>query len=273
MRSPIFQRSLALFRSFGRATPSVFCCVPDASSSWFYYCGRETRQPSTSPSNSRASAFVSGGKIIVWRGHLSSLLHSCAELILLTCHVLSNTARPNMATFARWLANMLNEDEPDVDCILTDETALHFLIAWTLFESKCFGGFLSAKDLPPFATRIANQSFDPCLLSDALSHFHQRYQDRSTLKNLLHEDKTPRYLVQQFEMCLQTPLDSLQRVDQIFLVAFVVYRYRNNMFHGNKGVTSWLQFRPQIRLCTDAMKAFVSHAESLSPSMAIPLAA
>lgn len=178
-----------------------------------------------------------------------------------------------MSTFPRWLTTMLKENERDVVQILRDETALHFLIAWALFESKCFRGFLSAKDLRQFATRTSNEGFRVEQLRDALSHFHQRYQSKSTLGRLLHDDRNPKAVVSAFEKCLGVPTSSLPREDQIFFVAFVLYRYRNNMFHGNKGVESWLQFRHQIQLCTGAMQMFVAHAESLIPSMPIPIAA
>lgn len=37
-------------------------------------------------------------------------------------------------------------------------------------------------------------------------------------------------------------------------MTYIVYRYRNNMFHGNKGLESWLQFEEQIKDCITVMK-------------------
>lgn len=68
-------------------------------------------------------------------------------------------------------------------------------------------------------------------------------------------------------------ISDMKPEDMVFFVAFVVYRYRNNMFHGNKGIHSWLQYGEQIRLCTEAMQAFVSHAESMSPTISTLAAA
>jgi len=43
-----------------------------------------------------------------------------------------------------------------------------------------------------------------------------------------------------------------------FFTIFVVYRYRNNIFHGNKGVASWLKFQDQIKLCIKVMQTLIS---------------
>lgn len=61
-----------------------------------------------------------------------------------------------MPTFANWLGNLLQQSELEVQRLLADETALHFLLAWSLFESKCFGGDLNAKKLGGFAETLAS---------------------------------------------------------------------------------------------------------------------
>jgi hypothetical protein len=66
---------------------------------------------------------------------------------------------------------------------------------------------------------------------------------------------------------LQQQFGSLGPHDLVFLVALVTYRYRNNMFHGNKGVRSWLQYKTQIGLCTNVVQSFVSHAEAMRPTL------
>jgi hypothetical protein len=177
-----------------------------------------------------------------------------------------------MTTFTEWLAATLNEREHEVDHLLADKVALHFLIAWSLLESKCFGGFMKPEKLAPFSVRLVREGFSVGVLSTCTSHFHQRYQSPSRLANLLHGHNTPA-VFEQFRRCLAASEGSLSSDNQIFLVGFVAYRFRNNMFHGNKGVESWLQFRPQIGLCTTAMQSFITHAETVSPSMPVAAAA
>ena len=43
-----------------------------------------------------------------------------------------------MTTFASWLADVLQGCKSDVDRLLEDETALHFLIAWSALRIQVF---------------------------------------------------------------------------------------------------------------------------------------
>ena len=178
-----------------------------------------------------------------------------------------------MSAFASWLADVLHEHKSDVSRLLQDETALHFLITWSLFESKCFSGFSKAKCLGPFADQAVQEGFAPLTVSGQLDHFHFRYRDVRKLANLLHDEKTPDAVIADFKRCLATPVASLAARDRVFAVVFVIYRFRNNMFHGNKRVESWLRYREQISLCTEAMQKFITHAERVKPTMHVPVAA
>lgn len=179
-----------------------------------------------------------------------------------------------MPTFANWLGNLLQQNELEVQRLLADETALHFLLAWSLFESKCFRGELNAKKLGEFSENLAGRQDAPLdSLRGPAEHFHSRYQDPQKLSNLMPKDKTRKEVVVEFKKCLNVPFDQLSRTQIIFLVAVVVYRFRNNIFHGAKGVGSWLRYKEQIRLCIGSMQTFVSHAETQSPTMRIQAAA
>ena len=178
-----------------------------------------------------------------------------------------------MHPFSSWLAKMLHEHKSDVDRLLNDQTALHFLITWSLFESKCFSGFLRAKCLRAFSDSVIKEGLSTMDLGRQLEHFHTRYRDGKKLGNLLHDDKTPTAVVDEFKRCLTVEMSNLSARDRIFTVVFVIYRFRNNMFHGNKRAESWLRFREEIGLCTEAMQVFVAHSEKLRPSMQIAAAA
>jgi hypothetical protein len=66
---------------------------------------------------------------------------------------------------------------------------------------------------------------------------------------------------------LERPFDEPTSEDKVFLLVSVVYRYRNNIFHGNKGVESWLHYREQIQHCLQSMQVLVSYAEQITPTM------
>lgn len=179
-----------------------------------------------------------------------------------------------MQSFVHWLSQLLKQSELEVQRLLADETAMYFLLAWSLFESKCFHSDLKATKLPSFAEELAN---DNGLTLDSLCaparHFHVRYQDRKKLNNLMPKDKTPNWVVTAFKDLLSVPYDDLSKEQVIKLVAFVIYRFRNNMFHGAKGIRSWLQYREEIQLCVDALQVFVTYAESKYPTIGVQEAA
>jgi hypothetical protein len=45
--------------------------------------------------------------------------------------------------------------------------------------------------------------------------------------------------------------------EKIYFSMGVVYRYRNNIFHGNKKVDSWLQYRDCISKCIGMMQLLI----------------
>lgn len=165
------------------------------------------------------------------------------------------------ATFHSWLGELFGHSELQVRRLLDDRTALEFLVAWSLFESKCFAGYVKAEEIEQYAKRTA-LSVSLAELRDTAAHFHARYQDKTRFANLMHGKKNPR-----LSALLGRPLEELTSEDKLFLLVFVVFRYRNNIFHGNKGVESWLAYREQIRHCIESMQVLISHAEQTNPTM------
>jgi len=168
---------------------------------------------------------------------------------------------PKAATFHSWLGTLFGHSELQVRRLLDDEAALHFLMAWSLFESKCFGGFVRAAKIECYA-RLTSKSIAAATLPDAAEHFHARYQDSKLFENLMHEQRNER-----LSSLLKAHFANLTTEDRLFFLVFVIYRYRNNIFHGNKGVMSWLHYREQIQYCIAAMQFMVSHAEQIKPTM------
>ena len=121
-------------------------------------------------------------------------------------------------------------------------TVLQFLMTWSLFEAKCFDGRATFPGIDGFCERLAEQGgFDSVAIFDDSCYFHSRYQDGELYGHLMHKQESLR-----MESILKSEFASLPPEDVLFVVAVVVIRYRNNIFHGNKGVESWLAFRPQI---------------------------
>lgn len=156
--------------------------------------------------------------------------------------------------FDQWFANYLGQDAREVTRLLGDKTAIHFLIAWSIFESCCFDGFAKVEKLESFVRdSLSTKGFKPRELMDAANHFHNRYQDKELYGNLMWEQKSPK-----LNSILSKYFEALSADEIAFFIIFVVYRYRNNIFHGNKGVRSWLNFKPQIKLCIKVMQTLIT---------------
>lgn len=168
---------------------------------------------------------------------------------------------PSNANFHSWLGTLFGELEFEMTCLLADETALQFLVVWSPFESNCFGGYVRASGIVQYAQRTAPR-IDAAELRDAVAHFHARFQDKRRLGNLMHGHENVGH-----SALLQLPFDAFTGEDKVFLLVFVIFRSRNNIFHGNKGVQSWLNYGEQIRLCVQSMQVLISDAEKITPTM------
>jgi len=166
----------------------------------------------------------------------------------------------NSTSFDDWFASYLGQNQGEIEKLLNDSLASRFLIGWSLFESKCFNGFVKIDKLSRFAHEIvAEKDFDRQNFVRPGQHFHNRYQNKRLFRNLLHKQKLPAVTD-----ILHSTFNEINDFQLVFMLLVVVYRYRNNMFHGNKGVTSWLGYREQIGLCLEVMQNLISLREASS---------
>ena len=173
-----------------------------------------------------------------------------------------------MATFTKWLGSLLNQSELEIRRTLNDETALHFLIAWSLFEARCFDKYVKAKKLREYAENVMSQGFAVRRLSLQFEHFYSRYHDqpraKNQLSNLLHDSEKSNDVGRAVRKLLADQECRITDADRIFFICAVIYRFRNNMFHGSKGVQSWLRYKPEIEICISAMQELIFHAEAVN---------
>lgn len=177
--------------------------------------------------------------------------------------LVSLSSEKEHADFSGWLAGLLDQDESAVRDLLKDQTALHFLITWSLFEAKCFGGRCSGIKVEQFPESVeCTAPVDREKIRAPAQHFHERYRDKVHYSHLMHDHASRR-----MDAVLKRSFPELTESDLLFIVALVAFRFRNNIFHGNKGVASWLRFQPQIKLCIMSMQHLTSHAEQVNPTM------
>ena len=151
--------------------------------------------------------------------------------------------------------------------MLKDKAALHFLVAWSLFEAKCAGGRCGAKKLCSPETYPAFSIDERQVIAEAAKDFHDRYHDRRRLDMLAPPDDRVATVFSRIESVLAVPATDLSERDRQFLCAFVASRVRNNMFHGTKKLEDWLRDKPLIESATQVLMLFVSAAERQHPTL------
>ncbi len=164
-----------------------------------------------------------------------------------------------MDSFNKWLASYLRQDVSEVSKLTKDQTAMEFLITWSIFESDCFDGFCKIEDISAFSKKVAATKDNyPNTFPELAKYFQKRYQDKTKYANLVHGQDIP-----ELKNILEKRLNDVHREDEAYFLSVVVYRYRNNIFHGNKGVSSWLKYKEQIRHCITIMQNLIDISETL----------
>ena len=146
-----------------------------------------------------------------------------------------------------WLSKYLGIEDPrQTESFFRNENVTGFLVMWAIFERDVFSGFVKYRNLASFASQshdIWNEA-----LNSEFFYFHNRYQNEVLYKNLIHKDD-----FKEIREIKSKQSSAITDQEKLSIVLYVVYRYRNNIFHGSKGVESWLQFSPQIERCVKIM--------------------
>jgi hypothetical protein len=88
---------------------------------------------------------------------------------------------------------------------------------------------------------------------DSISkHFHSRYQNKKRYKNLIHNDN-----YNKIKSIVDKDYKKLSLDEKLLFILYVVYRFRNNIFHGTKGINSWLRYKLQIEKCITIMTKMI----------------
>lgn len=154
--------------------------------------------------------------------------------------------------FSNWLACYLKQEEEEVRKLLQDETSTHFLIAWSLLEANCFNGKMRSNSIDEFADSKSTDEFLLDRLDDFVVYFHNRYQNKRFYINLMHGANR-----EKMDNLIKKFFSKFSSSEKIYFAMVVIYRYRNNIFHGNKGIDSWLQYKGCISKCTAMMQLLI----------------
>ena len=146
-----------------------------------------------------------------------------------------------------WLSRMLLIDTGLVPEVIKNQIATVFLLIWPIIETKIFNNDMSHAKIKSMAGNVKNKISDVDL-ENIFLHFHDRFQDDNKYEELRHGHKWSK-----IDYILQDPPERVSKKNRIIFMIFVVYRYRNNIFHGTKTIRTWSNFSKEIQLCIKFM--------------------
>ncbi len=138
------------------------------------------------------------------------------------------------------------ENEEPINAIDTTR-ALSFLLVWSIWEQKLFEGYCTMKELKKIA-KDYNINYSHYDIESQVESFHKRYQDDEKWINLVNNKEAEFY-----HKIVRKDFSSLTNSEKLSLALFVVFRYRNNIFHGNKASFNWSRFDKPIQMCYEIM--------------------
>jgi len=153
-----------------------------------------------------------------------------------------------------WLTNHLQADSNEIETYFKNNNVTGFLMIWTIFEQKLFNGFIKFSDISNFSKENKDLITTIISLNDIFNYFHSRYQNNEYYNNLIHNDNKT-----EIEEIRKKKIEKLNKEEKLQFLLYVVYRYRNNIFHGNKGVSSWLKYEEQIDKCVITMTELIDN--------------
>lgn len=152
-----------------------------------------------------------------------------------------------------WISQKLGCRESDIDKLYNSKTALEFLMVWSLFETHCFGTFMKKDFIEEYSKKFCSDILIETL-DEEFIHFYKRYQNKNYYRNLKHKEN---FTVA--DNLLRKPVKDSSGEEKLSFLIYVVYRYRNNMFHGNKRLDSWLSYKTQINYCVNVMTKVIDN--------------
>ena len=147
----------------------------------------------------------------------------------------------------KWLSKILSIDNWLVDETIKNQTATIFLLIWPIIETELFDNNLNKERIKEVAESVEGQISENDI-DEIAGYFHDRYQDISLYRGLA-QDRNWRVI----ENILEKSYWKVSKVEKLMFLIFVVYRYRNNIFHGIKSIKEWNKYSKEIELCIKFM--------------------
>lgn len=167
-----------------------------------------------------------------------------------------------------WLTTKWCVPRPFVDEFFEIQASSYFLLIWPIFEHDVCNGYMTSSKIRDIAKKYKN-CYDEMCIDDILKRFYDRYTDRNSpdshWNSLCQNDLGE--VVSQAERVLNQPWNKSKPVEKIQFGLYVIYRFRNNIFHGNKTVLEWLRNKPQIEDCVLVLLRLTEFHDKLKASL------
>ncbi len=150
-------------------------------------------------------------------------------------------------TVYNWLSKTLSIDNWLVSETVRNQMATVFLLIWPILETKVFNGDMSHNQMRCVA-EYASKMINISKLDDIAFHFFERYQDNRKYMHLAQRQNW-----NTIERILENQYYELNNYKKTLLMIYIVYRYRNNIFHGIKTIQQWSAFDEEIQRCIEFM--------------------
>ena len=150
-----------------------------------------------------------------------------------------------------WLAVQFDTKTWNIKDLLQTQNATVYLRIWPIMEHKVFNGFMKGKSIDP-VSELMGEYFDEMNSEEKVRYFHNRYQDAEKYRHLTGSMK-----YESMEKALAKNYSELTNTEKMIVMMTTVYRYRNNIFHGNKAIGEWNRYSKEIEYCTEFMMSVV----------------
>lgn len=166
----------------------------------------------------------------------------------------------------KWLANNVEENpDPskppltvgDIKDLLNSQLAITYLLIWPILEQRQFSGFMKVSQIKEASYQLCRY-YNHDLKQDLdyiIRKFFDRYNISNNEDNLCLRKLQPEYEISDYykRILKKSDFNNVLTREKISLLLFVIYRYRNNIFHGAKSIDQWSQYTDQINDCLIGM--------------------
>lgn len=147
-----------------------------------------------------------------------------------------------------WISEHSGQTTDEIMRIVKNEHLYKFLLAWSVMERVAFSRNCSHSNIRESASLLGNH-YKELDCEAIFKHFFDRYQDKQKLINL-NGNSNRGNLFSDICNILRSNQSEIGDAEKLLLLLYIAYRFRNNIFHGNKEVEDWLMSQTEINMCT-----------------------